>query len=45
MDSKRHEGGVWQLPPNLRGLESDEEKAASRAIGESNRMTLVFLKP
>ncbi len=45
MDSKRHEGGVWQLPPNLRGLESDEAKAASRAIGESERMTLVFVKP
>lgn len=45
LDSKRHEGGVWQLPPNLRGLESDEEKAASRAIGESERMTLVFVKP
>ncbi len=45
LDSKRHAGGVWQLPPNLRGLETDEEKAASRAIGESERMTLVFVKP
>ncbi len=45
MDNKRYEGGVWQLPPNLRGLETDEEKAAHRAIGESERMTLVFVKP
>lgn len=45
LDTKRHEGGVWQLPPNLRGLETEEEKAASRAIGESERMTLVFVKP
>ncbi len=45
LDSKRHEGGVWQLPPNLRGLESEEAKADSRAIGESERMTLVFVKP
>jgi predicted methyltransferase len=45
LDSKRHEGGVWQLPPNLRGLETDAEKAMYRSIGESERMTLVFVKP
>lgn len=45
LDTTRHAGGVWQLPPNLRGLETEEEKAAYRAIGESNRMTLVFVKP
>jgi predicted methyltransferase len=45
LDNKRYEGGVWQLPPNLRGLETDAEKDAHRAIGESERMTLVFVKP
>ncbi len=44
-DSKRHGIGVWRLPPNLSGLETDEEKAPYLAIGESNRMTLVFVKP
>lgn len=45
LDSKRHEKGVWQLPPALRGVKTDQEKAAYLAIGESNRMTLVFSKP
>ena len=45
LDSKRHEGGVWQLPPSLRGHDSEDEKARYRAIGESERMTLVFRKP
>ncbi|MEP5765838.1 MAG: methyltransferase [Halieaceae bacterium] len=45
LDNKRYEVGVWQLPPSLRGLETDAEKAPYRAIGESERMTLVFLKP
>ena len=45
MDSKRHAGGVWQLPPSLRGHESEAEKDRYRAIGESERMTLVFSKP
>ncbi len=33
---------VWRLPPSLRG--SDETKAEREAIGESNRMTLLFKK-
>jgi predicted methyltransferase len=45
LDNKRYEGGVWELPPNLRGLDTEAEKNAHRAIGESERMTLVFLKP
>jgi len=45
LDNKRYEIGVWQLPPSLRGLETDAEKAPFREIGESERMTLVFLKP
>ena len=45
LDTKRWDVGVWQLPPVLNGLETDEEKAPYRAIGESDRMTLVFQKP
>ncbi len=45
LDTKRYEVGVWQLPPSLRGLKSDAEKAPYLAIGESDRMTLVFSKP
>jgi predicted methyltransferase len=45
LDNKRYEIGVWQLPPSLRGLETDEQKAPYLAIGESDRMTLVFSKP
>lgn len=36
---------VWRLPPSLRGSEDDAEKrAAMLAIGESDRMTLLFKK-
>lgn len=45
LDHKRYEKGVWQLPPTFRDLDSEEEKAPYRAIGESERMTLVFAKP
>ncbi len=45
LDTKRWENGVWQLPPSLSGSESDADKARYRAIGESDRMTLVFRKP
>ena len=45
LDNKRYEAGVWQLPPGLRGLETDAQKAPYLAIGESDRMTLVFRKP
>jgi predicted methyltransferase len=44
-DNKRYAIGVWQLPPSLRNLETDAEKAPYLAIGESERMTLVFVKP
>ena len=37
---------VWRLPPTLSGSKDDEGKAAAmKAIGESNRMTLKFVKP
>lgn len=34
---------VWRLPPSLRTDEA--KKAANKAIGESNRVTLLFRKP
>jgi len=42
-DSHDHPNGVWSLPPTLRGDEVDRAKYL--AIGESDRMTLKFVKP
>jgi len=42
-DTKDHQGGVWNLLPNLRGI-TDESKEAIMKIGESDRMTLKFIK-
>ena len=42
-DTKDHAQGVWSLPPTLRGGEVD--RAKFMAIGESDRMTLKFIKP
>lgn len=42
-DTKDHAGGVWMLPPNLRGV-AQEDQAHFLAIGESDRMTLKFIK-
>jgi predicted methyltransferase len=42
-DTKNHPEGVWTLPPNLKLGEKD--KAKYLAIGESDRMTLKFIKP
>jgi len=37
---------VWRLPPGLQTSRDDPElKAKYQAIGESNRMTLLFRKP
>ena len=37
---------VWRLPPTLAGARDNAElKAKNEAIGESNRMTLLFRKP
>lgn len=44
LDTKDHPGGVWNLPPNLRGV-ADSDKPKYRAIGESDRMTMRFVKP
>ncbi len=44
LDSKDHKKGVWTLLPVQRGL-SDKEKIVYAKIGESDRMTLKFVKP
>jgi predicted methyltransferase len=41
-DTTEHPDGVWSLPPTLRG--GDTDRAAFLAIGESDRMTLRFVK-
>lgn len=43
-DSKDYPGGVWTLPPNLRNV-AEADKPKFLAIGESDRMTLKFVKP
>ena len=42
-DTKDHPSGVWTLPPSL--LKGEEDKDKYIAIGESDRMTLKFVKP
>ncbi|CAN5539551.1 class I SAM-dependent methyltransferase [soil metagenome] len=42
-DTKDYANGVWALPPTYRG--GDVDKAKFTAIGESDRMTLRFVKP
>ncbi|RLV59843.1 methyltransferase [Parashewanella curva] len=42
-DTKNYPSGVWTLPPRLRL--GDQNKAKYLAIGESDRMTLKFIKP
>ncbi|MGV3769591.1 MAG: class I SAM-dependent methyltransferase [Sphingobium phenoxybenzoativorans] len=37
--------GVWTLPPTLTTGEADPDRAKYLAIGESDRMTLKFVKP
>jgi len=41
-DDRDHPEGVWSLPPTLRGDAKD--RATFSAIGESDRMTLKFVK-
>lgn len=43
MDNTDHPKGVWTLPPSLRL--GEENQAEYLAIGESDRMTLKFMKP
>src|SRR3546814_2906363 len=42
-DPHDYPGGVWTLPPSLAKTDVDREK--SLAIGDSDRMTLKFVKP
>ncbi|MCY1057749.1 methyltransferase [Nannocystis sp. SCPEA4] len=42
-DTKDYEKGVWTLPPSLELGDKDRDKYT--AIGESDRMTLKFVKP
>jgi predicted methyltransferase len=42
-DTKDYPKGVWTLPPSL--TEGDTDRAKYVAIGESDRMTLKFVKP
>jgi predicted methyltransferase len=45
-DQPGPDDNVWRLPPTMSGSRDDPEKrAAAEAIGESNRMTLLFRKP
>ncbi|HEV8260281.1 MAG TPA: methyltransferase, partial [Burkholderiales bacterium] len=43
-DTADYPGGVWTLPPTLRNV-ADAQKPKYLAIGESDRMTLKFVKP
>ena len=42
-DTADHQGGVWALPPTYDNKDAD--RAKYEAIGESDRMTLKFVKP
>lgn len=42
-DTKNYPEGVWTLPPTLKLKDKDREKYL--AIGESDRMTIKFIKP
>ncbi|WP_144145970.1 class I SAM-dependent methyltransferase [Paraburkholderia sp. BCC1884] len=42
-DTKNYPNGVWSLPPTYEG--GDVDRATYAAIGESDRMTLRFVKP
>jgi predicted methyltransferase len=42
-DTHNHPKGVWSLPPTLRG--GEKNKAHFKQVGESDRMTLKFIKP
>jgi predicted methyltransferase len=45
-DQPGEEDGVWRLPPSLSASRDNPElQEAYKAIGESNRMTLLFRKP
>ena len=41
-DTKDHPKGVWTLPPSYRL--KDENRSKYQAIGESDRMTILFMR-
>jgi predicted methyltransferase len=43
-DTKDYADGVWALPPTLRGA-TESTRSRYLEIGESDRMTLKFIKP
>jgi len=43
-DPKDYRIGVWELPPNYAGAQDQAERDRRDAIGESDRMTLLFRK-
>jgi predicted methyltransferase len=43
LDTKDYPDGVWTLPPRL--AKGDQDRAKYLTIGESDRMTLRFIKP
>lgn len=51
MDDKNYEGRVWRLPPTLGSFDGGfkplegEARARNQAMGESDRYTLLFVKP
>lgn len=44
LDLKDHTNGVWSLPPTLK-LTDAKNRSKNLSIGESDRMTLRFIKP
>ena len=42
-DTHEYPKGVWTLPPGF--ADGDRDRARYAAIGESDRMTLKFIKP
>lgn len=44
-DTHDYPGGVWTLPPTYADVTDDADRARRTAIGESDRMTLLFVKP
>jgi predicted methyltransferase len=44
-DSSNHPEGVWTLPPRLKLGQKDKMHSKYLALGESDRMTIKFIKP
>lgn len=44
-DKPTKDDNVWRLPPTFSGIADEETRARMAAIGETDRMTLLFRKP